>query len=157
MVKNLKIYVDGGCKVNVGIGAYASIVIDGENETVYTKGFKCTTNNRMELLAVIETLEAIKESANIEIFSDSKYVVDSVNQNWINNWLKNDFKNSQKKRIKNIDLWKRFINAINYHNVKFTWVKGHNKDLYNLKCDLLVQKCIRNSNNLVEDSGFIIV
>lgn len=111
----------------------------------------------MELLAVIETLEAIKESANIEIFSDSKYVVDSVNQNWINNWLKNDFKNSQKKRIKNIDLWKRFINVINYHNVKFTWVKGHDKDLYNLKCDLLVQKCIKNSNNLVEDFGFIIV
>lgn len=68
---NLKIYVDGGCKVNVGIGAYASIILNGESEIINTKGFKNTTNNRMELLAVIETLEAIKESANIEIFSDS--------------------------------------------------------------------------------------
>jgi len=154
MAQTLKIYVDGGCKVNPGIGAYASIILDGNNETIYTKAFKKTTNNRMELLGVIETLENILESSDIQIYSDSKYVVDSVNANWIQNWVKNDWRNSQGKLIKNIDLWKRFLDVITFHNVTFAWVKGHDKNFYNIKCDRLVQKCF-NSPNKLEDIGYI--
>ena len=154
-MSKLTIYIDGGCKGNPGIGAYASIVIDDNNEIIYTKGFKHTTNNRMELLGVIETLENIKESANISIYTDSKYVVDSINHNWINAWVKNNWRNSQRKLIKNIDLWKRFLNVSNFHNLTFIWVKGHDKNLYNIKCDKLVQECMKCTNELVEDVGYI--
>lgn len=152
---NLTIYVDGGCKGNPGIGAYASIILDEKGETIYTKGFKQTTNNRMELLGVIETLENIVEASEIQIYSDSKYVVDSVNAHWIDSWVKNNWRNSQRKLIKNIDLWKRFLNVSNFHNLTFIWVKGHDKNLYNIKCDKLVQECMKCTNELVEDVGYI--
>ena len=154
MAKSLKLYVKGCCKNKVGIGAYASMIFDGEVETIYTKGFRETTNNRMELLGIIETLGNLQESTDIQIFTENKYVVNSINEKWIDKWVKNNWRNSQRKLIKNVDLWERLLDLINYHNITFIWLSGQEIDIYNVKCDWLVKKYMKFSNELVEDTGY---
>lgn len=158
----VKLFSDGACSGNGqegnsrgGYGTILQAYKDGKviAEREYSQGFINTTNNRMELLGVITGLENITKPSDIEIISDSKYVIDAFNQNWIDGWVKNGWKNSQKKPVKNRDLWERLIKLLEPHNVKFTWVKGHNDHPENERCDTLAVNAY-NSNNLIEDTGF---
>ena len=108
----------------------------------------------MELLGIIETLGNLQESTDIQIFTENKYVVNSINEKWIDKWVKNNWRNSQRKLIKNVDLWERLLDLINYHNITFIWLSGQEIDIYNVKCDWLVKKYMKFSNELVEDTGY---
>ena len=151
----IKIYTDGACSGNPGKGGYGTILtaVDDtgkEHTKELCAGYKNTTNNRMELLAVIVGLEALKKPCDVEITSDSKYVVDAFNQNWIDGWIKNGWKSSNKQPVKNQDLWKRLLKAKEPHNVKFIWIKGHAGHEFNERCDRMAVACA-NGENLLDD------
>lgn len=115
------VYTDGGASGNPGPGGYGIVMLSGKHRKEINGGFRLTTNNRMELLAVIIALEALKfEGTEVTIYSDSKYVVDAITKGWVFNWVKKNFKDK-----KNPDLWKRFLKIYPKHEVKFVWVKGH--------------------------------
>lgn len=143
----ITIYTDGAAKGNPGNGGYGVVMMSGKHRKELSEGFRLTTNNRMELLSVIVALESIKNSANdVQIFSDSKYVVDSVEKGWVFGWQKKGFKGK-----KNIDLWKRFLLIYPKHKIKFNWVKGHAGNLYNERCDELAVQAAEGSNLLVDE------
>jgi ribonuclease HI len=148
-LNNITIYTDGAARGNPGPGGYAAILISGKHRKEIAEGFKITTNNRMELLAVIKALEALKnENENVTIYSDSRYVVDAVEKGWIFNWEKKGFKN-----IKNPDLWKRFLTLYPKHKIKFIWVKGHNGNPENERCDQLAVAASMQ-DHLLDDTGY---
>ena len=127
------IYTDGAAKGNPGNGGYGVVLLSGKHRKELSLGFRLTTNNRMELLAVIVALEALtKNTENVTVYSDSKYVVDAVEKKWVFGW---EIKNFSKK--KNPDLWIRFLKAYRLHQVDFQWVKGHNSHPQNERCDEL--------------------
>ncbi len=129
----VSIYTDGAARGNPGPGGYGIVLLSGTHRKEMSEGFKKTTNNRMELLAVIIALETLKiPDSDVTVYTDSKYVSDAINQNWISSWIKKDF-----KKVKNPDLWKRFINIYKNHKVKFVWVKGHANNVENNRCDEL--------------------
>jgi ribonuclease HI len=129
----IKIYTDGASRGNPGPGGFGVVMIYGALRKEISEGFRYTTNNRMELLSVIVALESLKkEGTTVTIYSDSKYVVDSVEQKWVFGWEKKYFKDK-----KNEDLWKRFLRIYRKHNVKFVWVKGHASNKENNRCDEL--------------------
>ena len=145
----ITIYTDGACIGNPGIGGYAAI-IQNRTETLISGGYKHTTNNRMELLAVIKSLEHIKEKSEITVYSDAKYVVNAFQLGWVNSWQRTNFKN---QKILNVDLWKRLIELSNFHKVTFRWVRGHDGNPTNERCDKLAAKAAR-SVNLSIDFGY---
>ena len=152
MSKRVNIYTDGSSIGNPGPGGYGLIMewVGKNLIKEFSKGFIETTNNRMELLAVIIGLELLKKDGfNVVVFSDSKYVVDAVKKKWLFEWKKNNF-----KKKKNVDLWKRFLIVYKKHNVKFEWIKGHNNHPQNERCDFLAVEAA-NSNKLFVDNGFI--
>ena len=133
MAKRIVIYTDGAARGNPGPGGYGAELLSGQHRKELSEGFRLTTNNRMELLAVIVALETLKfEGSEVTIYTDSKYVCDAVEKGWLNNWVKKGFKNK-----KNPDLWKRFIPTYNKHKVKFIWIKGHANIPENERCDQL--------------------
>ena len=143
------IYTDGAASGNPGPGGYGIVMIAGEHRKELAQGYRLTTNNRMELLAVIVALEQIKsEGSDVLIISDSKYVVDSVEKGWVFNWVKKGFKGK-----KNPDLWKRFLTIYRKHKIKFEWVKGHNNHPENERCDALAVNASKK-DNLPFDMGY---
>jgi len=147
---DITIYTDGSAIGNPGKGGYGTVLISGKHRKELSQGYKYTTNNRMELLAVIVGLEALKAPGNnVTIYSDSKYVVDAVEKNWIAGWVKKRFKD-----VKNVDLWKRFIEIYKTQHVKFVWVKGHAGIKENEVCDQLAVSAA-HSKNLLEDTGYL--
>lgn len=129
----VSIYTDGASRGNPGPGGYGVVMLAGALRKEISDGFRLTTNNRMELLSVIVALEALKkEGTEATVFSDSKYVVDAVEQKWVFGWEKKNFKDK-----KNEDLWKRFLKIYRTHKVKFVWVKGHASNKENNRCDEL--------------------
>mgnify|MGYP001332102880 CR=1 FL=1 len=143
MSERINIYTDGSSLGNPGPGGYAIIMewrgMDYIKE--FSVGFRLTTNNRMELLAVIVALETLKkQSMKVVVYSDSKYVIDAVEKKWVFNWEKKGFKNK-----KNPDLWKRYLNIHRKHKVSFSWVKGHNDHPQNSRCDKLAVKAAKNT------------
>ena len=144
------IYTDGASHGNPGPGAFAVILRYKNITKTIVKGFKKTTNNRMELWGVIEGLKAIKnKNIPIELYSDSRYVINAINKSWLQNWIKTDFKGK-----KNKDLWLEFFDIYQKLNISFFWIKGHNNNEYNEKCDQLTQQCILN-DELLEDIEYI--
>lgn len=139
----VKIFTDGAARGNPeGPGGYGTVLqyVDQKgqlHEREFSAGYKKTTNNRMELMAVIVGLEALTKPCDVEVISDSKYVTDAFNQHWIEGWLKRGWKNSAKQEVKNIDLWQRLLRAQKAHRVTFTWVKGHAGHPENERCDML--------------------
>ena len=151
----VEMYTDGACSGNPGAGGYGTILRYKDTTGKYhekelTAGYKLTTNNRMELLAVIVGLEALKKPCKIKITSDSKYFIDAFEQKWIDNWQKNNWKTSSKKPVKNVDLWQRLIKAMTPHDVELVWVKGHNGHEFNERCDALAVNSSK-SDNLLDD------
>jgi ribonuclease HI len=147
----VNVYTDGACSGNPGKGGYGIIMewVGKPYTKEFSEGFRLTTNNRMELLAVIVALEQLKkEGIEVVVYSDSKYVIDSVEKKWVFNWVKNGFKNK-----KNADLWKRFLVVYKKHDVKFHWIKGHNEHLQNERCDLLAVAAAKKETLLI-DEGF---
>jgi len=139
-------YTDGAAKGNPGPGGFGTILKYGEKEREISQGFRRTTNNRMELLAVIAGLEAIKKPGwKVKVVSDSKYVVDAVTKGWLNGWVKKDFKGK-----KNRDLWERYLKAANPHEVSFQWVKGHAGHPENERCDRLAVEAAESSTLKVD-------
>ena len=136
------IYTDGAAKGNPGNGGYGIVMMSGGHRKELSQGFKLTTNNRMELLAVIIALEEIKkENSEIILYSDSKYVVDAVVKNWVFGWEKKNF-----NKKKNPDLWIRFLKIYRKHKVSFVWIKGHADNKENERCDVLAVEAAESSN-----------
>ncbi|MCB0408721.1 MAG: ribonuclease HI [Flavobacteriales bacterium] len=144
----ITIYTDGAAKGNPGNGGYGIVMMSGKHKKELSEGYRKTTNNRMELLSVIVALEAIKlNTAEVEIYSDSKYVVDAVEKGWVFGWQKKGFKGK-----KNVDLWQRFLKIYPKHKVKFIWVKGHAGNLFNERCDELAVKAAEKSNLIIDEA-----
>ena len=131
------IYTDGACSGNPGPGGWGAILMAGGRSKELSGGEAHTTNNRMELMAVIKALEALNRPCHADIYSDSAYVVNAFNQNWIANWQRNNWKNSAKAEVANVDLWKTLLNLTSVHEVVFHKVKGHADNEYNNRCDQL--------------------
>tara|TARA_Y100001968_G_C19441284_1_gene762663 strand:+ start:2466 stop:2948 length:483 start_codon:yes stop_codon:yes gene_type:complete len=145
----ISIYTDGAAKGNPGPGGYGVVLEYKGHRKEISEGFKITTNNRMELLAVIVGIEAIKESGHqITIYSDSKYVVDAINKKWVFNWEKKQF-----KKKKNSDLWIRFLKIYRKHDIRLKWIKGHSGHIQNERCDLLAVTA-SNKIQLLNDTGY---
>ena len=145
----IEIYTDGAAKGNPGPGGYGVILRSGRFEKELSQGFYYTTNNRMELLAVIVGLETLKKRGNtVFIYSDSKYVVDSINKKWLVQWQKKSW-----SKVKNVDLWKRLLIALRDQKVTFLWIKGHNEHPENERCDKLA--VMASKSPTLEDSGYL--
>lgn len=145
----ITIYTDGAAKGNPGPGGYGVVMIAGAHRKELSQGFRLTTNNRMELMSVIVGLEALKNDGNVvTIYSDSKYVVDSVEKGWVFNWQKTNFKDK-----KNVDLWIHFLKIYPKHKVKFVWLKGHNGSIENERCDVLAVAAASGKHLLI-DQGY---
>lgn len=138
------IYTDGACSGNPGPGGWGAILMINENKKEISGGNKNTTNNVMELTAVIEALKLLKRPCNVNLYSDSAYVVNAFLQNWILGWIKNGWKNSNKEDVKNKELWQELISLTKVHNVTFHKVKGHAYNKYNNRCDELARNAIKN-------------
>ncbi len=150
MSGEITIYTDGAASGNPGPGGYGVVLISGKHRLEKSEGFRLTTNNRMELLAVIAGLEALKiPGSNVVIYTDSKYVANAVNKGWLFQWESKAF-----KKKKNPDLWVRFLNIYRKHNVRFVWIKGHSDNTENEICDRLAVDAYSNPN-LPEDKGYI--
>ena len=146
----ITVYTDGSALGNPGPGGYGLVMISGKHRKDFFQGYQLTTNNRMELLAVIVALEAIKTNqSEVTIYSDSKYVVDAIEKGWVFAWVKKGF-----KKKKNPDLWKRFLKIYPKHQVKFIWVKGHAGNTLNERCDQLAVEAA-NGSDLLVDKGYV--
>ncbi len=143
----ITIYTDGSSRGNPGPGGFGIVLMSGQHRKDVACGFRRTTNNRMELLGVITALEMLKiPNSIVTIYTDSKYVADAINQNWLSGWIKKNFKN-----VKNPDLWVRFIRIYKQHKVRFVWVKGHADNPYNNRCDQLAVAAATGDKLLIDD------
>ncbi|HAN09849.1 MAG TPA: ribonuclease HI [Clostridiales bacterium] len=152
-MKQIEIYTDGACSGNPGPGGYGTILKYKDNEKHFSQGYKLTTNNRMEILSVIVGIEALSETCEVTVYTDSKYVSDSISQGWAKKWKENNWKRNSKEKALNIDLWDRLLNLIDKHKITVVWVKGHSGHEYNEKCDKLAVAACR-ADNLLEDEGY---
>ena len=138
------IYTDGACSGNPGPGGWGSILMYNENKKEISGGNNNTTNNIMEITAVIEALKLLKHACNVEVYSDSAYVVNAFKQGWIYNWQKNNWKTANKDNVKNRELWEELYSLTQIHKVEFIKVKGHSDNQYNNRCDELARNAIKN-------------
>ncbi len=134
-MKRVEIYTDGACSGNPGVGGWASILIYKGVEKIASGGNASTTNNRMELTAIIEGLKCLKESCEVNIYSDSQYCVDAIEKGWLTYWLSHNWRTKGKDDVKNVDLWKTLITLMDMHKVTFIKVKGHSDNVNNNRCD----------------------
>ncbi|MFC1540820.1 ribonuclease HI [Candidatus Latescibacterota bacterium] len=139
--EKIKIYTDGGCSPNPGLGGWAAILISPSHNN-YTREISGSepdsTNNRMELTAAIMALKTLKNPSDIELYTDSQYLKNAFTQGWLDKWTRNGWKSSGKKAVKNIDLWKELIELSDKHTIEWKWIKGHSNNHYNERCDELV-------------------
>lgn len=152
-MKEIDIYTDGACSGNPGPGGYGVVLLYKGQRKELSKGYKRTTNNRMEMLAVIKALEALKEKCKVTLYSDSKYVIDAITLGWVTKWKNNGWQRNKTAKAVNIDLWERMLTQLNNHDVKFVWVKGHANNIENERCDFLAREAI-SSGNLIEDENY---
>ena len=139
-MKKIEIYTDGACSGNPGPGGWGAVLVYNGKEKELSGSEKNTTNNRMELTAVIMALNALNQPCEVKLTTDSKYVCDAINKSWVYSWKKNGWKKSDKKPALNVDLWKELLSLLEKHEVEFIWVKGHNGHKYNEICDALAVK-----------------
>lgn len=149
----VEIYTDGACSGNPGAGGYGVVLLYGNKRKEMSEGYRLTTNNRMEVLAVIKGLEALKEPCQVTLYSDSKYVVDAIQKGWVTKWKANGWYRNKKERASNVDLWERLLVQLERHQVTFQWVKGHADNPGNERCDELARGAIA-AGNLLEDENY---
>lgn len=152
-MKKITLYSDGACSGNPGPGGYGAVFVYGEHSKELSKGYRHTTNNRMELLGIIEPMESLKEPCEVHAVTDSQYITNAINKGWIDNWVKKGWKTAAKKPVKNQDLWNRLIELMNKHSLTIEWVRGHNGHPMNESCDDLAVSA-REGTNLAEDKGY---
>jgi ribonuclease HI len=145
-------YTDGSCLGNPGPGGWAAVLLWNDHRKELTGGFRLTTNNRMEILAAVEALSALKRPTRIELHTDSRYLCDAVEKGWLTNWQRNGWKTSGKQPVKNKDLWMRLIPLLKTNQVVFHWVRGHSGHPENERCDVLAKEAA-SGGNLTEDLG----
>ena len=143
-MKNIILYTDGACSGNPGPGGWAAILKYGSIEKEISGGEAETTNNRMELTAVIKALEALKEPCDVTLTSDSKYVIDAITKRWVYSWRSNGWRKADKKPALNVDLWEQLLALLDTHTVRFVWVKGHAGHPENERCDELAVQFYNN-------------
>lgn len=136
-MKHVDIYTDGACRGNPGKGGWGAILVYEKREKELFGGEKETTNNRMELSAVISALSALKEPCEVTLTTDSQYVVNAIEKGWLDSWQQKGWKKSDKSPVLNVDLWKELVSLLQKHKVGFVWVRGHNGHPYNERCDKL--------------------
>ncbi len=151
--KEVTIYTDGGCLGNPGPGGYGVVLRCGRHEKCLSGGFARTTNNRMEIMAAIAGLEALKDPCHVTLHSDSKYVVNAMTQGWVQRWRANGWKRNKKDKAVNVDLWLRLLDACARHEVAFKWVKGHAGHPDNEACDRLANAAATR-RDLPTDAGY---
>ena len=151
-MKKVQIYTDGACSGNPGPGGWGAILIYGDVKKELSGGEETTTNNRMELISVITALAALRESCEVELFTDSQYVANAINLGWLDSWRRKDWKRKGGD-VKNLDLWLKLIPLLEMHSVKFIWVKGHAENEYNNRCDELAVSESRERRKLLIDAG----
>ncbi len=147
MAHDVTIYTDGAARGNPGPGGYGVVMMAGKHRKEISEGYRETTNNRMELMAVVVALETLKnEGTNVKLYTDSKYISDAVNKKWVFEWEKKRY-----KKKKNVDLWQRFLNNYRKHHVKIYWIKGHADILENERCDRLAVAASKKDSLLTDD------
>lgn len=152
-IPDVELHSDGGAEPNPGRGGFGVILSYKGIQKEFFKGYELTTNNRMELMGVIFGLEQLKTASNVQIFTDSKYVIDGITKGWAEKWKKNNWKRNKNKKALNSDLWDRLLNAMSEHNVEFTWVKGHAGHTENERCDTLAN-CGIHLKEVLTDTGY---
>lgn len=143
-MKKINIYTDGACSGNPGKGGWGAVLVYKDTEKEICGGSADTTNNRMELTAVIEALKILKEPCEVSLTTDSKYVCDAITKGWVYSWKRNGWKKADKKPAFNVDLWEQLLPLLETHKVTFNWVKGHNGHPYNERCDRLAVSFYQN-------------
>jgi ribonuclease HI len=152
-MKRVLIHTDGACKGNPGPGAYGAVLVSGRHRKEISGGYRLTTNNRMELRGAIAALELLSEPCEVELHSDSKYLVQAITEKWLDGWKRRGWMTSDKKPVKNQDLWLRLMAAMAPHRIDWRWVKGHAGHAENERCDELANLAVV-SKELQEDTGF---
>lgn len=152
-LKHVKLYTDGACSGNPGPGGYGAILTFNNHRKEVSGGYQNTTNNRMEILAVIRGLELLKERCKVTVYSDSKYVVDAMTKGWVERWQKNNWMRNKKDPALNVDLWEKMLEICDQHIVNFEWVKGHAGHPENERCDQLATTALKADNLPVDEGG----
>ena len=152
-MKRVIIHTDGACKGNPGPGAYGAVLVSGKHRKELAAGYRLTTNNRMELRAAICALEFLSEPCEVELHSDSKYLVQAITAKWLDGWQRRGWKTSDKQPVKNQDLWELLLVAMAPHQIRWLWVKGHAGHAENERCDELANLAV-TAHPLLEDAGF---
>ncbi|WP_027364197.1 ribonuclease HI [Desulfotruncus alcoholivorax] len=152
-MKEVEIYTDGACSGNPGPGGYGVILKYGPYAREISGAYENTTNNRMELMAVIKGLESLKEPCRVTVYSDSKYIIDAITKGWVLKWQSNGWMRNDKERAKNIDLWEKVLELRQKHQISWVWVKGHADNEYNNRCDQLAVSAIKNGLRLDDVPG----
>lgn len=147
-MKEVIIYTDGACSGNPGPGGYGVVLLFNGHRKELSGGAAHTTNNRMEIMAVIEGLTALKEPCAVSLYSDSRYVVDAVEKGWASKWERNNWMRNSRDKAENADLWQILLSLLHKHKVKMIWVKGHNANRENERCDRLAREFIKNGKLL---------
>jgi len=152
-LKKVIIYTDGACSGNPGPGGLGVVLLYNGARKEISAGYVKTTNNRMEIMAVIEGLDSLKEPCEVTLYSDSKYVVDAINKGWVKNWKAKGWMRNNKDKALNVDLWIRMLELLDKHKVEFVWVKGHSDNEGNNRCDELARMAIQ-ADNKKEDHNY---
>ena len=146
MEKKIIIYTDGACSGNPGPGGWGALLMYGPSVREISGYSPATTNNRMELSAAIEALKALKEPCKVDLYSDSSYLVNAINEGWLKRWTANNWKTAAKKSVENIDLWQKILKLLTLHTINFHKVKGHSDNPYNNRCDTLAREAIKRKS-----------
>lgn len=152
---SITIYTDGSCLGNPGPGGYGAILVCGDHRKELAQGYANTTNNRMEMRAVIAALETLKQPSKVELYTDSQYVKKAFTDGWLKSWLKNGWKTAAKQPVKNQDLWKLMLKLIEQHTVDWRWVRGHSGHPENERCDVLARTAASGRGLLPDEEGKI--
>jgi ribonuclease HI len=152
-LKQVKIFTDGGCDPNPGPGGYGVVLLADRSRKELSGGFRMTTNNRMEIYAVIQGLEALQTPCQVTLYSDSEYLVNAMSQGWVQRWRANQWKRNKREKAQNVDLWKRLLELCERHQVEFVWVKGHAGLRENERADRLSMAALRGKD-LPADEGY---
>lgn len=152
-MSEVDLYTDGACSGNPGAGGYGVVLIYGSHTKELSGAYRETTNNRMELMAVIQGLAALKKPCLVNLYSDSRYIVDAMNKDWVKRWKFNNWMRNKNEPAKNIDLWKQILELAGQHQIRWNWVKGHASNTYNNRCDQLAREAI-TSQTQQPDLGY---